>query len=367
MRGVLSVLFVLLSCQPHEEEPPVPDSHDKPVAVAVQGNNVTEPQPPAKPAPWTFVVMSDLHLPNYNAIKVERAVAAIVAMHPRLVVITGDHTNGSDKNVAGSPKSLGWWGTVTTALQPLRDAKIAVLPIAGNHDSYLPWQRARYAAAFGDLTAWSAALQLTSGTGSTVARAPFSYSVDLDGVHLSLVHVVAQGLDHDVASWLANDLAAASSAKHRIVFGHVPLSSVIQPPNTGFVAKLGAILEQGHAELYIAGHEHVVWDEDVALPGGGKLRQVLVGCTSGFYDYGPTEASKQRARCVPISVANQREPMRCKMPNGGEFELARGRKNRHIQHYKNSFTVFTVDGDSITPRPMTIDDQGRVLPFYLNE
>ena len=312
--------------------------------------------------------MSDLHLPNPKAVTVQQTVAALVALHPRAVVITGDHTNGSLTDVASSSGTAARWRTVTASLQPLRDAGIAVLPIAGNHDSYLDWQRRGYATAFADLEAWASPLKITSQhDGASVARAPFSYSVEIDGVHFSLVHIVAQSLDRGVAHWLADDLAAAADAKHRIVFGHVPLSSVIRPPNQVFRDTLGRILEHGHVELYVAGHEHVVWDDDVVLPAGSKLRQILVGCTSGFYDYAPSDVSRHRASCMRIALTGKRDPMRCAMPNGGgEFVLARGRKNREIEHYENSFTLFTVDGDTIRARPMTIDDQGKPRPFYLD-
>jgi len=43
------------------------------------------------------------------------------------------------------------WTAVIDALEPLHDAGIAVLPIAGNHDTYLSWQREGYEQAFADL------------------------------------------------------------------------------------------------------------------------------------------------------------------------------------------------------------------------
>jgi len=328
--------------------------------------------PILKPSAWTFAVMSDLHLPNYKLATVNKTVAALVAMHPRLVVITGDFTNGGALDgPLRAHAAARWWNTITTALLPLRKAGISVLPVAGNHDSYLSWHREGYASAFADLDKWAAPLVVKSrpAAGLSVASAPFSYGVDVDDYHFALTHIVAQHLERDVATWLIEDLAAASGAKHRILFGHVPMSSVIQPPSKTFIAKLGAILEAAHVEMYIAGHEHIVWDENVRLPAGAVLRQIIVGCTSGFYDFAPNDASKKRANCqATTSRVGMREPVRCKMPNGGgEFMLSRGRKNRQIQHYKNSFTMFTVDGDKISARPMTVDDSGRILPFYLKE
>ena len=310
-------------------------------------------------------MLSDLHLPNVNEQIVRDTVATLVDMKVRFVIITGDFTNGAifDRRIHSLDK---WWRDVRAALQPLRDAGIAVLPVAGNHDTYTPWQRDGYARAFADLDQWAKPFTIEDGAGaSRVSHAPFSYSVDVDNVHLSLAHVVTQSLDKDVAAWLKSNLLAAAGAQHRLVFGHVPMSSVIRPPKQWFAKALGTMLEQGKAEMYVAGHEHIVWDEDVPLPDGGKLRQVMVGCSSGFYNFQPSPGSRVLAHCERIT--GKHEPMACTMPEGGgEFTIARGRKNRRIQHYKNSFTLFTVDGDSIAVRPMTVI-HGHAKAFYLND
>jgi predicted phosphodiesterase len=341
------------------------------MAVVATTVPVLESAPaPAKvlPAPLTFAVLSDLHLPNFKAAAVRHTIAALIAAKVRFVVITGDFTNGGI--VDGRSRQIStWWSAVADALEPLHAAGIAVLPVAGNHDTYLAWQRAGYATTFADLDRWAAPLTVRS-TGQGFGAAPYSYSVEVEGVHLALTHVVQQALDKDVEAWLASDLATARDARLRLVFGHVPMSSVIRPPAKRFAARLGAVLAAGGASAYIAGHEHVVWDEDVPLPGGGTLRQVLVGCSSGFYDYGPSTASKLRAGCVSaaglISAIAQPDAKRCLMPNGGLFGLVRGRKGRMIQHYGQSYTLITVTPDSrLDVTPMTIDDDGEPRPFYL--
>lgn len=360
VRGWIAFAVIAAACTPDADERAVVPIAE-PVKVVVDAPPVVSEAPPA----WTFAVMSDLHLPNPRSRLVEKTVAALVERRVRFVVVTGDHTNGTehDPRIAAS---AAWWDAVTTALRPLREAGIAVLPVAGNHDSYLAWQRDRYAAAFADLEGWASPFAIAR-TGTGLAAAPFTYSVDVGGVHLALIHLTSQVIDPGVAAWLERDLAAAASARHRIVFSHVPVVSVIQPPSKPLLAKLGRILERGHVDHYIAGHEHIVWDERVTLPAGGALRQVLVGCASGFYSYGPSLDSKRRAGCVPITAAGRREPMRCTMPSGGVFDLSRGRKNRHLQHYKNTLTLFTVAGDAITVQPMTIDPAGKMRPFYLAE
>jgi predicted phosphodiesterase len=352
------------------------DAEDEPALVAIEPvvttQSAREPLSslvvgPSAAQQWSFAVLSDMHLPNPRAALVDQTIQALIALHVRLVIITGDHTNGADKVDRRRRRSRAWWAAVTDALEPLHDAGIAVLPIAGNHDTYLSWQRDGYEHAFGDLERWAAPLHINLGTGRSVARAPYSYSVDLDGVHFSLAHVVDQTVDRDVADWLTGDLAAAATARLRFVFGHVPVFSVVRRPARPFVEQLGPILDRGHADFYVAGHEHVTWDETFALPSGDALRQVSVGCASGFYVFSPSKAAQRRAACERAAPGT----LSCTMPNGGRFELARDRSQHMVEHDANTFTVFTVTGDGggddVQVTPMTVDGGGHPRAFYLSD
>jgi predicted phosphodiesterase len=314
------------------------------------------------PQRWSFAVLSDLHLPNPRSAVIDRTVSALIAMGVRLVIVTGDHTNGSAGVDHRRGRVNAWWASVTGALAPFREAGIPVLPIAGNHDTYLAWQREGFESAFGDLARWTAPLEIHAAAGRGFARAPYSYSVDVDGVHLALANIVDQSVDRDVATWLTADLANATKARVRIVFGHVPLFSVVQRPARGFVDQLGGILARGNVEFYVAGHEHVTWDETFAVGAGDALRQVTVGCASGFYVFAPSKAARARAGCEPSGPRGQ---LSCSMPNGGRFELVRDRSQRMIEHDSATFTVFTVNGDDVQVTPMTLDEDGQARAFYL--
>lgn len=353
-----------------------PDPFDAPAPVDAT------PLPPALPpvvpntpvptltGPWSFAVLSDIHAPNDGHMwpTIQQTVAALVAMHVRAVVITGDFTNGAQTD---GPVRVAnaWrlWTAIRTALLPLRAAGIAVLPVAGNHDSYLPGHRALYARAWADLDAWAQPFRITStGLGTAQSRAPFSYGVDVGDVHFTLAHLVDRRSHPDVEAWLAADLDAAKTRSLRFVFGHVPMSSVAVATSKPYLARLGSIFERGHADVAIFGHEHLIWDEDVKLPGGGTIREILTGCTSGFYNYGPSHDSMRRAHCKPTVIQGKVSPQRCVMPNGGgEFVIHKHRKGRMIQHARATFTVVTVDGTHVTSTPMTLDADGKAVPFYL--
>jgi len=327
---------------------------------------------PALTGPWSFAVLSDIHAPNDGHMwpTIQHTVAALVAMHVRAVVITGDFTNGSQTD---GPVRVAnaWrlWTAIRTALLPLRAAGIAVLPVAGNHDSYLPGHRALYAKAWADLETWAQPFRITTTTARRAtpqSGAPFSYGVDLGDVHFTLAHLVDRRSHPDVEAWMAADLDAARSKALRFVFGHVPMSSVAVATSKPYLARLGAIFERGHADVAIFGHEHLIWDENVKLPGGGVIREILTGCTSGFYNYGPSHDSMRRARCKPTRIAGKVEPQRCVMPNGGgEFVIQKHRRGRMIQHARATFTIVTVDGSHVTSTPMALDAAGNAVPFYL--
>lgn len=365
---MLVVLLAACAYEPLDPDPASGDDDEQP-QVAVEPMVSTD----AARAPlsglilettaqqWSFAVLSDLHLPNPRSAVIEREVSALIAMGVRFVVVTGDHTNGSAVVDHRQRRVATWWASVTGTLAPLRDAGIAVLPIAGNHDTYLAWQRQGFESAFGDLDRWAAPLEVHAAAGRGFARAPYSYSVDVEGVHLALANVVDQSVDRDVARWLTDDLAAARNARVRMVFGHVPLFSVVQRPARGFVDQLGTILARGNVDFYVAGHEHVAWDETFAVA-GNPLRQVTVGCASGFYVFAPSKAARARAGCEPSGPRGQ---LSCTMPNGGRFELARDRSQRMIEHDSATFSVFTVNGDDVQVTPMTIDDHGEPRAFYL--
>jgi hypothetical protein len=322
------------------------------------------------PRPLTFAVLSDLHISATAKDELPpgaaRMISALVAMRPRFVVITGDFTNG---NVTDSPGQVRFrahaWRAIRRLLLPLRTAGIPVLPIAGNHDAYLDGQRRLYAQAFADLDQWAAPIAIIgakqpAGGKLALDAAPFSYAVDVDGVHLALAHVVDQHVSPAFSKWLAGDLTNAKAARMRIVFGHVPVWSIITRPNQRFAAILGALLVAGHADAYIAGHEHLAWDEQVALPGGRALREILVGTATGRYDYGPNPEEMKHAACVKVEKHEE-----CKLPIGGErFDMIPGSHKRWREDQRATLTMITIDGQDIHATPIGIDNKtGRLEAF----
>lgn len=335
----------------------------------------SEPAPSPAPAkrlpgrdaaePWTIAVISDLHVAVDGSVpaKLPLVVAAVIASRPRLVVVTGDFTNGQPGDPLGRvARAPQWWRAARHSLEPFRAAGIPVLPAAGNHDASVLSHRTAYAASWSDLDRWAAPLEIWGNRqpaqGIALGAAPFSYSVDLEGVHLAVAHVVDASLDPAVARWLAGDLAAARGARLRLVFGHVPLSSVVSDPRRAFVSGLRGVLAAGHANLYVAGHEHLVWDDDVDLAGDGSIRQLLVGTASASWQFGPDAEARRRAQCRELGTR-----MRCTMPHGGApFELRR-EGGRWLEVEPHTFTLITIYRTAIIARAIAVDDRGQAAPF----
>jgi hypothetical protein len=237
-----------------------------------------------------------------------------------------------------------------------------VLSIAGNHDSELHVYVKAYARAWRDLDRWAAPLPIEGKHqppgGLDLGAAPFTYSTTVDDVHLTLAHVVSERIAPAVMDFIAKDLSGAREAPLRLFFAHVPLVGVGNEPRKEFGVDFARVLEAGRVDLYVAGHEHLVWDEDVSLPGGGSLRQVVVGSASALWRFGPNRAARKRARCV-----REGDRMRCRMPHQGlPFDL-RLVDQRWLQTQPHTFTLFTVDGHDVTTRVLAVDRHGTVTGF----
>jgi 3',5'-cyclic AMP phosphodiesterase CpdA len=299
--------------------------------------------------PRRFAILSDMHVhvdgtatPAFAAM-----VARVAESRPDLVVLGGDSTSGHVDDGVPPETVARWWSGLAAALAPLRAAGIPVLPIAGNHDYYTPAQQQGYLAAWADLATRSGALSLRG-------KPPLYYSLDLDGLHLSLVHVIDQNIEAPVADWLRKDLAAAASAQLRLVVGHVPLASAVGHTNDSFRRSLGGLLAAGGAAAYFCGHEHVAWDQDVDV-GGRTLRQVIVGTAGASYTF-PLRADLV-ATCCAGDVG--------KMPHSGcEFEIDPATCKQKEQA---ALVMVDVDGANYQVRFLALDDDDQLVPFAADD
>jgi peptidoglycan hydrolase-like protein with peptidoglycan-binding domain len=294
----------------------------------------------------TIAVLGDVHVTTAGTVPAAftSVVRAVAALRPRCVVLCGDATSGNPSDGYSLPQVRTWWHAYQEALAPLRAAGTPILVIAGNHDYYTKAHADGYREAWADLRTWAAPLSLAGAP-------PLSYSCSVDGFHLSLAHVIDQEIQDDVARWLAADLAGAAAAKARICFGHVPLISAMGQTSTYFRGHLGGLLAQGRATLYLSGHEHLVWDEPLDVP-GGKVRQVIVGTPGASYTY------PLRRDLIDRTCAGARGTL----PGSGvvfALDPATGYQTQQV-----AFVLLECGDDgTVRVRPMALDKDGSAMDF----
>ena len=184
---------------------------------------------------FDFAIVSDVHLYT-NAgsgpgagipANFRKVIAQLVALAPRFVVVSGDSTGGNPNDGASRQKVDGWWRAFAEAIEPLRQAGIAVLGIAGNHDYYTKNQKEGFHAAWSHLGAAEEQMALAAMSVGSHSQCPRFYSVQVDDLHLALLHVVDQDLPTEVADFLRRDAEEETASSLRLCIGHVPLVSMM--------------------------------------------------------------------------------------------------------------------------------------------
>ncbi len=301
---------------------------------------------------WKFAVVSDIHVYPTGRVApaFDRLVRELVALRPRFVVIDGDSTNGNTDDTHGQATCMGWWRSLRKSLEPLREAGIPVLPVAGNHDYYREPHRQAYLDSWKDLAAEVGTLRLEGAP-------PRYYSVTVDGVYLALLHLVSHSVPAELRTWLTAQGPTAEKAALRLAFGHVPMFSVMGTTVASYERDLGALLSGMGFYALIAGHEHLVWDE-IRTYSGKALRQITVGTASATYTF-PLSAKTHRAHC-------DGETSVCTLPGSGlSFSLKPGTRQQELRQTFAMVEIRPGADGGLFPviQALALDGDGKVIPF----
>ena len=240
---------------------------------------------------FSFAIVSDVHIFASGGVPTNfpKVVSQLASLSPRFVVVSGDATSGNPDDGASRDKVALWWRAFRGAMQPLTDAGIPVIAIAGNHDYYTQAQRDGYQAA------WAALSEDVSGDFILSGKPPLYYSLQVDELHLLLLHVVDQDLPREVRDFMQKDSAQAPSDALRLCIGHVPLVSMMGRTNESYRDELGKLLVQQGYSAFFAGHEHLVWEQELSFA-DGNLHHIHVGTASGTYHF-PLSRSTYDKNC----------------------------------------------------------------------
>lgn len=234
---------------------------------------------------WAFriVVISDLN-GSYGSTeydpRVGRAVAAIVAMKPDLVISTGDMVAGQRRPHLSTPEVRAMWRAFhATVSDPFDRAGIPFVATPGNHDAsgYGGFERERdlYAEAWRERKP-----DLNWVNGSDF---PFFYAFDAGGHRfVSLDATTTGALSPGQSARLSRVLE--SSPHPAIVFSHLPVWPFAEGRETEIIGDpaLASLFRIGEVVLVLSGHHHAYYPgarDGIAYVGqaclGGGPRRLL--------------------------------------------------------------------------------------------
>lgn len=226
--------------------------------------------------PARVVVISDLN-GSYGSTeydpRVSNAVDAIIALHPDVVISTGDMVAGQRRPVLSEREVRAMWEAFhNTVTIPLENAGIPLAVTPGNHDAsaYGGFERKR------DIFAetWRARrrdLDFLDGS-----NYPFFYAFDIRGARFASLDATVVGrLPATQMQWLEAAMHGTGSA--RVVFSHLPLWPFAVGRETEIIADpaLEALFRKTGIDLHLSGHHHAFYPGAVA--GIGVISQACLG------------------------------------------------------------------------------------------
>jgi len=210
---------------------------------------------------------------DYEA-HVSRAVDAVRALHPDVVLSTGDMVAGQRLHPPLDRAQLEamWAAFRVTVVDPLEAAGLALAATPGNHDAsaYPPFALER-------------TVYREQWRGRVPARVVdagdfpfyFAFAVD-DALFISLDATVPGALPRAQQAWLRKVLEeTAPPFRWRIVFGHLPIWPLVREHLNDALAdpELEALMASAGVTVYLSGHHHADY------PGShGGLAQIGQAC-----------------------------------------------------------------------------------------
>ncbi|WP_299423295.1 metallophosphoesterase [uncultured Shimia sp.] len=207
-----------------------------------------------------IVVISDLNgsygSTDYSA-NVHRAVSAIIALSPDLVVSTGDMVAGQRQPLLSETEVRAMWAAFHAAVtDPLTAAGIPMAVTPGNHDAsgYKGFEQERrlYAEQWKDRRPEVSFVEDDNY--------PFFYAFDIGPARLVSLDATTIGR-LDSAQMVALATVFEDAGPARIVFSHMPLWPFTEGRETHIIGDpdLETLLEQIDVGLHLSGHHHAFY------------------------------------------------------------------------------------------------------------
>lgn len=225
-------------------------------------------------------------------------VKSMVSRQPAAILGVGDYIDGEKKTLSDGTYVKMWNSFSQKVLSLMRTAGLPFLPSPGNHDAYYSQERRLYNGFWGD--------NKPNVEYVDDDNFPFYYSFIQDGVFfVSLDDANYYKLSNRTAqlNWLKEQLssARAQGARARVVYGHIPLYSIVSTKansstvydngalagerRTGGTFTLESILLNNSVDLVIFGHSHGFYSGYYTYPDGKKLQVVSMPCAGSSPRY----------------------------------------------------------------------------------
>lgn len=242
----------------------------------------------------------------------------MISTQPKVILGIGDYIDGEKTSLSDSTY-VSMWNSFTKKVLSLIDiSRIPFAPTPGNHDAYYNQEREIYQD-YWDVN--KPDLQFADDR-----NYPFYYSFVKEGVFfVSLDDAKYGSLKNRTAqlNWLKEQLSSAQarSAKARVVYGHIPLYSIVSSSaNSSTVYENGvikgerrvngsftleSILLSYNVDLVIFGHSHGFYAGHYVYPDGKKLMVVSTPCAGGSQRYLIGTSIKTPQGFVEIEIAKK--------------------------------------------------------------
>ncbi|MCV6825809.1 MULTISPECIES: metallophosphoesterase family protein [Halocynthiibacter] len=230
-----------------------------------------------------IVVISDLN-GSYGSTKyssnVHKAIDAIIALNPDLVLSTGDMVAGQRRPALSENQVRAMWRAFHDVVtEPLERAGIPLAVTPGNHDgsAYSGFEAERRIYA----DEWKSKMPKLNFTAT--GTYPFFYAFDIGAARIVSIDATTIGeLDRAQMSALSTVFDGAGPA--RIVFSHLPLwpFTIERLPEIIGDPELEQLLDGIGVDLYLSGHHHAYYPGQIdafsvvsqAELGGGSRRLI---------------------------------------------------------------------------------------------
>ncbi|MGE9743901.1 metallophosphoesterase family protein [Bdellovibrio bacteriovorus] len=225
-------------------------------------------------------------------------VKSMISRQPAAILGVGDYIDGEKKSLSDNTYVNMWNQFSKKVLSFMRDANIPFLPTPGNHDAYYAQERRLYDSFWGK--------NKPNVEYVDDDNFPFYYSfIKEDVFFVSLDDANYSRLSNRTAqlAWLKEQLssARAKGARARVVYGHIPLYSIVSSKaNSSTVYENGvlagerrtagsntleSILLSHNVDLVIFGHSHGFYSGHYTYPDGKKLQVVSMPCAGSSPRY----------------------------------------------------------------------------------